>query len=299
MLESLINNFLHYVRFEKRMSDKTYIAYKNDLTGFEQFLKEWYGDIALADIGLNHLRSWIATLASDAKMKPTSLQRKSSALKSFFKYLLRKGLIQNNPAQLLRSPKAPKLLPQFLEQEQTAALLEKIPKGNAADLGTFTDFLIIEILYQTGMRRAELAGLKESDVEFPRRQLRVLGKRNKERLIPVSDALLEDIRTYVELKRKIFENPAENLLILKSGKALYDKYIYNTVKANLKDITTLNKKSPHVMRHTFATQLSNNGADLNAIKELLGHSSLASTQVYTHTNIEQLKAIYRKAHPKS
>lgn len=299
MLESLINDFLHYIRFEKRMSEKTYIAYKNDLASFEQFLKDWYGAIALKDIELNHLRSWIAALASDAKMKPASLQRKSSALKSFFKYLLRKGLVHNNPAQLLRTPKAPKLLPQFLEQEQTRTLLETIPKGHAGDLGTFTDFLIIEILYQTGIRRAELTGLKESDIEFSRRQIRVLGKRNKERLIPVSDALLEDIRAYIELKRKIFENPVENLLTLRSGKALYDKYIYNTVKESLKDITTLNKKSPHVIRHTFATQLSNNGADLNAIKELLGHSSLASTQIYTHTNIEKLKEVYRKAHPKS
>jgi integrase/recombinase XerC len=157
----------------------------------------------------------------------------------------------------------------------------------------------VELLYQTGMRRGELTGLKESDIEFSRKQIRVLGKRNKERMIPVAGELLIDLRQYMDEKRKIFNQPSPFLLCLMSGKPLYAQYVYRIVQKHLKTITTLTKKSPHVLRHTFATQLSNNGAELNAVKELLGHSSLAATQIYTHNNIDRLKEVYRKAHPKS
>lgn len=280
------------------MSEKTFLAYQNDLSQFYDYLKIHYPDISIDTIELNHLRSWIASLA-EKKLEARSLQRKGSSLKSFFKFLLKNNIINTNPAALLRTPQAPKRLPSFLEQEETLHLIEKMNKGNGEDIKSFTNYLIIEILYQTGIRRAELIGIKERDVEFSRKQLLVLGKRNKERLIPVNNFLLKDIEDYIALKRKLVANPSEKLLILESGKPLYDKYVYKVVHESLQGITTLNKKSPHVMRHTFATQLSNNGAELNAVKELLGHSSLASTQVYTHTNIEKLKAVYRKSHPKS
>ncbi len=281
------------------MSEKTCQAYARDLRDFAQYHSAHYPEIDTGMIRLQHLRSWMACLAGEQQLKPRSLQRKASALKSFFKFLIRADIVEGNPAKLLRTPKASKRLPVFLEKEQTEILLEQMPKDDPDDLEAFTRYLIMEILYQTGMRRAELGGLREADIESGRRQIRVLGKRNKERLIPVQRSLLQDIDDYISLKRKIFAKPTDNLLSLKSGKPLYAKYIYNTVRKELEKVTTLHQKSPHVMRHTFATQLSNNGADLNAIKELLGHSSLAATQIYTHTNIEKLREVYRKAHPKS
>lgn len=299
MTAGYIDEFMHYIRYEKRMSEKTWQAYHFDLDQFDNFIKNKFDGQAIENVELNHIRSWIADLSAKEKLQARTLQRKSSTLKSFYKFLLKKGIISANPAKLLRTPKAPKKLPSFLEQEQTAVLLEKMNKGDGDDITAFTNYLILEILYQTGIRRAELIGLKETDIEFSRGQIRVLGKRNKERLIPVNEYLLKDVEDYIACKRKIFANADKNLLILKSGKKLYDNYVYRVVNESLQKITTLNRKSPHVMRHTFATQISNNGADLNAVKELLGHSSLASTQVYTHTNIEKLKEVYRKAHPKS
>ena len=299
MIISHIQDFLHHIRFEKRMSEKTCIAYAGDLHDFERYHTDHYPEVSIQMIRLQHLRSWMADLAGEQQLQPGSLKRKASTLKSFFKFLLRTGITADNPAKLLRTPKASRKLPAFLETEQTEKLLREKPELIPENFEIFTRYLIMEILYQTGMRRAELAGLRETDIEFERRQICVLGKRNKERLIPMQHSLLQDIEAYISLKRKIFGKPGDNLLSLKSGKPLYPKYIYNTVRKELEKVSTLHQKSPHVLRHTFATQLSNNGADLSAIKDLLGHSSLAATQIYTHTHIEKLKETYRKAHPKS
>lgn len=296
LTEAAIPEFLRYIRFEKRMSDHTFIAYQNDLKQFSDYLKQEIGLEEITLIRHIHIRSWLAHL-KEAQMGERTLQRKISAVKSLFKYLLRLGQVTENPTRLVHTPKAPKRLPAFLEEKQTAQIAETLsyPEGFEGD----TERLIMELLYQTGMRRAELVGLKELDIEFSRKQIRVLGKRNKERMIPVGEDLLIDLRAYIDEKRKIF-NPAGNfLLCLMNGKPVYPQYVYRVVQKHLKDITTLRKKSPHVLRHTFATQLSNNGAELNAIKELLGHSSLAATQIYTHNNIDRLKEVYRKAHPKS
>lgn len=299
MIISHIQDFLHHIRFEKRMSEKTYIAYAGDLNDFEQYHSLHYPEVNIQKIRLSHLRSWMAHLAGEQQLKPGSLRRKASTLKTFFKFLMRSGITEDNPAKLLRTPKISRKLPVFLETEQTEKLLREKPELLPENFEAFTQYLIVEILYQTGIRRAELLGLRESDIAYDRQQICVLGKRNKERLIPVQLNLLEDIDAYISLKRKLFGKATDNLLSLKSGKPLYPKYIYNTVRKELEKVSTLNQKSPHVLRHTFATQLSNNGADLSAIKDLLGHSSLAATQIYTHTNIEKLKDTYRSAHPKS
>jgi integrase/recombinase XerC len=290
-----IPEFLRYIRFEKRMSEHTFTAYRNDLTQFQQFLEDQFALTEITPVKHIHIRSWLAGL-KEAKMSERTLQRKISAVKSLFKYLLRLGVVEQNPTRQVSVPKASKRLPAFLEEEQTDQMLEH---AYAEGFEGNTERLIIELLYQTGMRRAELVGLKESDIEFSREQIRVLGKRNKERLIPVAPELLIDLRQYMDEKRKIFNQPSAYLLCVLSGKPVYPQYVYRVVQKHLKNVTTLHKKSPHVLRHTFATQLSNKGAELNAIKELLGHSSLAATQIYTHNNIDRLKEVYRKAHPKS
>ncbi len=295
LIASAIPEFLRYIRFEKRMSEHTSIAYGRDLTQFQQFLLDSFELDHVVPVRHIHIRSWLAAL-KEAEMSERTLQRKISAVKSLFKYLLRLGVVSQNPTREVSVPKAPKRLPVFLEEQQTEQMSSTAyPDGFEGG----TERLIIELLYQTGMRRAELVGLKESDVEFSRQQIRVLGKRNKERLIPVGKELLIDLRQYMDEKRKVFNQPSSFLLCVQSGKPVYPQYVYRVVQKYLKDITTLNKKSPHVLRHTFATQLSNKGAELNAIKELLGHSSLAATQIYTHNNIDRLKEVYRKAHPKS
>lgn len=295
-LQQHIPEFLRYIRYEKRMSEHSYISYQTDLLQFQQYILEQFGLDASESVRHLHIRSWMAGMKESGRNERT-LQRKISTLKSFFKYLMRTGLLTSNPALQVRIPKASKRLPSYLNAEQTERIPHQIefPEGIEGD----TERLILEMLYQTGMRRAELVQLKEQDVEFSRNQLRVLGKRNKERMIPVADTLLLQIRAYIHEKRRLFSDTGDRLLVLASGKPLYPQYVYRVVQKHLKSITTLSKRSPHILRHTFATQLSNNGAELNAIKELLGHSSLAATQVYTHNNIERLKEVYRKAHPKS
>jgi integrase/recombinase XerC len=278
------------------MSDHTLIAYRNDLEQFRAFIAQQFDLEDTTLIKHIHIRSWLAEL-KEQQQRERTLQRKISAVKSFFRYLMRMGVVTQNPTRQVSVPKAPKRLPVFLEENQTKLIEEELQfsEGIEGD----TERLILELLYQTGIRRAELVQLRESDIEFSRKQIKVLGKRNKERLIPVSDELLIDLRHYMDSKRKIFNQAGKFLLSLKSGEQVYPQYVYRVVQKYLKRITTLSKKSPHVLRHTFATQLSNNGAELNAIKELLGHSSLAATQIYTHNNIDRLKEVYRKAHPKS
>lgn len=278
------------------MSEHTFSAYSADLREFHEYLSSTYSLEHIVAIELFHIRSWIAYMA-EKKAGARTLQRKSSTLKSFFHYLLKNNIIKHNPAKMVRTPKPPKRLPVFLEEKDTQTIFD-IPALGNTEIEIATERLIIELLYQTGIRRAELCNLKETDIEFSHKQIRVLGKRDKERLIPVNDLLLSDINAYTDLKRKNFNQPTLLLLCLKSGKAVYPNYVYRVVKNYLQQLN-LSKKSPHVLRHTFATQLSNNGADLSAIKDLLGHSSLAATQIYTHNNIEKLKEQYRKAHPKS
>lgn len=297
MILEQISSFEHYLRYEKRSSTHTLKAYSNDLFQIATYLKATYEIENMDKVELLHLRSYMVHLV-ELKYQERAIQRKVSSVSAFCKFLIKRGLLIRNPVLNLRVPKAPKRLPTFLEQNQSQKLFETIsyPEGFEG----LTHQLIMELLYQTGMRRAELINLLEADADTSRKELVVMGKRSKERAIPIGDAINELIKEYIREKKLKIETNHKNLLTLNSGKPLYDNYVYRIVKRYLgEDITTLKKRSPHVLRHTFATQLSSNGADISAIKDLLGHNSLAATQIYTHSNIEHLKQVYQKAHPKA
>lgn len=294
-LEQRKNDFLQYLRFEKRYSAHTIAAYELDLRQFQQYLQEEYESLQVSDLSHFHIRSWLAAL-KDQKDKERTINRKISTLNSFFKFLLRTAVVEKNPVSQLHALRLPERLPTYLKEEETHILLELLDFQEG--FKGFTDRMICELLYQTGMRRGELAGLKEDDIEWSLKQIRILGKGNKERLVPVSNELLDRMKHYLEDKSNIQNADKDHLLVLESGQPLYVEYIYKTVKKYLSMATTLKKKSPHVLRHTFATHLLNNGANIQAIKDLLGHSSLASTQVYTHNNIERLKEIHQLNHPR-
>ncbi len=291
-----IRSFIEYLQFEKRYSQHTIISYQTDLEQFFAFLISQYDGPPVSSITPGFVRSWLAEMRND-NITPKSLNRKISSLKSLFKYLMKMGEVKQSPLATVVSPKVGKRLPSFVAQNDMQTLQQYVEfadtwKGH-------TDKLLLELFYATGMRLSELINLKESQIDYSNCQVKVLGKGNKERIIPVSKDLIAELTKYLENKKKLPDGSScQNFLVSEKGKPLYAKYVYNVVKNNLSMVTTLQKKSPHVLRHTFATHLTNNGADLNAVKELLGHSSLAATQVYTHNTIDKLKEIYRKAHPK-
>jgi len=294
---SPIQTFLDYVKFEKRYSQHTITAYKNDLEQFFDYLNGQYGVTALNEIAPAFIKSWLASLKED-KMSSKSLNRKISSLKSFFKFQLKSGGITVTPMWSVTSPKISKRLPQFVKETEMKDLFQYLSFPD--DWQGKTDRLAISLFYQTGMRLSELVNLKESHIDKDRNSIKVIGKGNKERIIPLNPNLTLEIADYMNSKRTSFEK-FDNLYLLvnKEGKKLYTKYVYLHVKKYMAEVTTLAKKSPHILRHSFATHMMNHGADLNAVKELLGHSSLAATQVYTHNTIEKLKDIHKKAHPKA
>ena len=289
--------FLDYCRFQKRYSNHTVIAYQNDLTAFFTFLVQEFDETNINSIKTTFIRTWLASLKEDDITSKT-INRKISSLRSFFKYLLKQEVVKVNPVTSIISPKMPKRLPQFVEEKDTHNLLE----NSIFDEGLKgqTEKIILQILYNTGIRKAELINLKEHQIDMGNSGIKVLGKGNKERIIPVSKQLIIDIKNYITEKRRLLGPSEDNfLLVTLKGKPLDPKLVYNIAKKYLSQVTTIEKKSPHILRHSFATHLMNNGADLNAVKELLGHSSLAATQVYTHNTIEKLKDVYKKAHPKA
>jgi len=292
-----IQSFLGYLKFEKRYSIHTFTSYETDLTDFFDYLNVHFGDVLLADINHNFIRSWLADLKNRG-LTSRSINRKISSLKSFFKYHLRRGVIESTPMSYIISLKIGKRLPVFVKEEETRKLVLTLNQFTE-NWKTLNAKMLITIFYSTGMRLSELISLNEKQIDFGKSQIKILGKGNKERIIPVSKEVMEIIRDYQQLKKKEFEQPDNVLLVTEKGNKLYPKYAYLLVNQFLGKASTLDKKSPHVLRHTFATHLMNNGADLNAVKELLGHSSLASTQVYTHNTIEKLKDVYKKAHPKA
>ena len=295
MGDELLTGFIHYLKFEKRYSTHTIGAYEQDLEQFSKYVNKEFHLQDTTTATHFHVRSWLAGM-KEAKFSARTINRKISSLNSFYKHLLRHGNIEKNPVSQVHAQRLPARLPVFLKESETEVLLEELQFDEG--FSGFTDRLVCELLYATGMRRNELLQLREKDIEWGLRQLRVLGKGNKERLIPVSQSLLDTLRDYLSAKKELGFTVTDHLLVLESGKPLYAGYIYRTVNRYLTAITTLKKRSPHVLRHTFATHLLNNGANIQAIKDLLGHSSLAATQIYTHNNIEKLKEIHKQSHPR-
>lgn len=302
MIEQELTDFLQYLKFEKRYSLHTQIAYQKDLALFSTTILDQYGIDDVKAISHYHIRTWLADM-KDSGQTAKSINRRISTLNSFFKYLLRQQILEKNPVRMLHSLKLPQRLPSYVKEAEAERLLEEVQFDEG--FKGFTDRMICELLYQTGMRRSELVQLKEQDVEWSLGQIRILGKGNKERLVPLSPMLLDTLKEYISEKKQIENCDSGHLLVLETGKHLYAGYVYRVVKQYLgsedgtgRAITTLAKKSPHVLRHSFATHLLNNGANIQAIKDLLGHSSLASTQVYTHNNISKLKEIHKMNHPR-
>lgn len=290
------HQFFTYLEHEKRYSIHTIEAYKRDLGQFKEYLALQYEISSEKKVTQPIIRSWILSLM-EAGVTSKSVNRKISTLRSYFKYLLKQGAITANPAADITSPKIGKQLPQFLKEEEMENLLEQMEFS--LDFEGTRDKLILELFYQTGIRTSELIGLMESDINRQLHQLKVLGKRNKERIIPISNILMELISDYLVKKRQYFDSEIPYLIVLDSGKKPYRKFVYNKVKYYLTQVSSLKKRSPHVLRHTFATHMLKNGADLNAIKEILGHASLAATQVYAHNTLEQLKEVHKMAHPRN
>jgi integrase/recombinase XerC len=293
-----IQSFIDYLKFEKRYSAHTIRSYQDDLVQFFDFLDTQFGKLTLKEISSSFIRSWLASLKDD-EITARTINRKISTLKSFFKFQLKQGKIENTPMGNIISPKISKRLPVFIKEKDLVDLTNAL-NTNTEDWDGLNTKMLITIFYSTGMRLSELINLKERQVDFSRKQFKILGKGNKERIIPAGVDLLAIIKDYINEKRKTFEKADDVLLVSSKGKKIYPKYAYNLVRSILQEeVKTLDKKSPHVLRHTFATHLMNNGANLDAVKELLGHASLASTQVYTHNTIEKLKNVYKKAHPKA
>ena len=290
-----LNAFLAYLQFEKRYSIHTITAYSSDLIQFFDFVETQYESIPVTQLTGTIVRTWLASMKED-EMTGKTLNRKISSLKSFFKYQIQQGQLTKSPMETVISPKISKRLPVFVAENDMEQLLLNLSFGEGWK--GFTEKMVIQLFYATGMRLSELIQCKESQLDIGKRVIKVLGKGNKERILPISPILALELKKYIAEKPAVADgNPY--LFVNEKGKVLQPRAVYTFVKFHLSQVTTLQKKSPHVLRHSFATHLMNNGADLNAVKELLGHSSLAATQVYTHNTIEKLKEVFAKAHPKA
>ena len=286
------NKFITYLSSEKRFSEHTIKSYATDLKQFTSFLSSEFQIIdEIHEISFQIIRTWIASLLEKG-INPRSVNRKISTLKTYFKFLIRDGELIENPMLKVVAPKSKKRLPVFIEEDQIASLLNEVQFEDGF-IGQ-RNKLIIELFYVTGIRLSELINIKISDVDFNNQSIKVLGKRNKERIIPISSKVVDDLNVFIE-------NNQQNKYLFTNleGNKLYNKLVYRIVNKYIGKISSVNKKSPHILRHTFATHMLNNGADINAIKELLGHANLSATQVYTHNTIEKLKTVYKQAHPRA
>lgn len=296
-LETHISEFLQYLKFQKRYSQHTIISYETDLNNFSEFLSREYDAPSLEEIRPAFIRTWLAGL-KDKDNSSRTINRKISSLKSFFKYQIKKGQLAASPMSVISNPKTPKRLPQFVDKKDIELLFNHVEFPD--DWKGKTERLLLQVFYNAGIRLAELIQLQNHHFDKHNSHIKVLGKGNKERVIPVSNELGKAIGEYISEKKVVFPEISNDfLLVNRKGNKLAPRYVYDVVKNYLSLVTTIDKKSPHILRHSFATHLTNNGADLNAVKELLGHSSLAATQVYTHNTIEKLKEAYKKAHPKA
>jgi len=290
----MVKEFLQYLQYEKNYSSHTVLSYKNDLYQFVSFINQ--PKINFANISSNLIREGIIQLMDEGNSART-INRKLSALKSFYRYLNQKQQISKNPLKNIISPKTKKPLPLFFKEKEVEIAISNILIKETFE--TVRDALIIEMFYETGIRASELLNIKDTDIDIDKKMLKVLGKRKKERIIPFGNSLKEKILTYQKIRNETVTIHTPYLYIRKNGEALYPKLVYNVVNKYLSQTSSLSKKSPHVLRHTFASTLLNNGADINAVKELLGHSNLSATEIYTHTSFKQLKDIYKHAHPRA
>ncbi|KPK86327.1 MAG: integrase [Bacteroides sp. SM23_62_1] len=290
-------SFLDWLRFEKRYSSHTVRSYENDLNQFMTFLSSLKQQTDGTTAGYKDIRTWIVNLLEN-NISPRSVKRKITSLNSYYKYLMRQQVITSNPMDKVFPPKSGKRLPGFVEEEKMDRLLDNVDFGE--DFKGVRNRLLIDVLYITGMRLSELINLRHHSIQLADQSIKVLGKRNKERIIPFNPAYVQIFRDYLALKEKTFPHPGHDyFFITDKGQPLYEKFVYRVVNKYLHFVTTMEKRSPHILRHTFATHMLNRGADLNAIKEILGHSNLSATQVYTHTSFEKLKTIYKQAHPRA
>lgn len=293
---TIIEKYINYLRYERNYSSHTEISYYTDISQFEEYVRNNYPDLDLIQVDADIVRSWIILLM-DGGIAPQSINRKLSALKSFYRFLQKSGLITITPLKRVSGPKNKKSIPSFVNYSDIEPLLNE-DRGND-DFESLRDRTILELFYITGIRRAELINLKDEDIDFYSGSIKVTGKRNKQRIIPISKSTIALIDSYISGRNKSIENLSGNFFVKNNGEPIYPMLIHRIISSQLKWIPTLAKASPHVLRHSFATGMLNNGADINAVKELLGHSSLASTEIYTHTSFEELKKIYNKAHPRA
>lgn len=292
----LKESFLSFLRFERNYSEKTVRSYGIDLEKFEEYLKGVDEELDFTGVDADLVRGWVLRLMEQG-YATTSVNRKLSSLRSYYQYLLRKRVIEKDPMATVKGPKNKKPLPVFVRDEEMSRLLDE--QEWKTGLEGLRNRLIVEMFYVTGMRLSELINLKDGDVDFSAQVMKVTGKRNKQRLIPFGEELKKDMNAYLDLRDKEISGSPEAFFVRKDGKSLYPRMVYLLVRQSLSKVVTLKKKSPHVLRHTFATSMLNNGAELSAVKELLGHESLTTTEVYTHTTFEELKKVYKQAHPRA
>jgi len=288
--------FLNHLKYERRYSQNTITAYENDLDQFVLFGKKLVEDFCVEEVDYHLIRQWIVSLM-DNGISAKSVNRKISTLKTFFKFLMREGVIEKNPTDKVAIPKMGKKLPVFVQEKEMNRLLDG--RFFTEDFEGFRDKAVVSLFYGTGIRLSELVGIRFPDLNLIEKMVKVNGKRDKQRLVPFPLEISGVLNDYIKLRNELFP-AAENFLFLTgTGEPVYNKLIYRIVKKQLSLVTTVEKKSPHILRHSYATHLLNRGADLNAIKELLGHANLAATQIYTHTTFEQLKKVYKQAHPRA
>lgn len=292
----MIEQFLQYIQYEKNYSSCTVLSYRKDLTAFAQFVADHFPATDVVRADTDCVRLWLMS-QREAGLSAATINRRLSALRTFYKFLLRHNIVTSDPTLRIVAAKTPKKIPTFFREKEMDKLLSV--SENLSNFEACRDETIIETFYQTGIRLAELIGIKDTDIDFDRNTIRVFGKRRKERIIPFGNGLKQKITQYIVARDKEVERTTPYLYVLRSGRQMYSQAVYRIVKAAMSQVSTQGKRSPHVLRHTFATAMLNNGADINAVKELLGHASLAATQIYTHTTFEQLQKIYGQAHPRA
>ena len=292
-----VKPFLRYLLYELNRSEKTIIAYGTDLRDFEGYLKKNDVEADFTKVDSSKIRSWVISLMDEDGCSPASVNRKLSSLRSFYRFLLRKGLMEVDPMLKIVGPKKKKPLPSFVREEDMDRLLDEMPFDDGFE--GRRDRMILEVFYATGMRLSELIGLNDVDVDISARLIKVKGKRDKQRLIPFGDELMQDLLLYIKVRDETCLEGVEAFFVRKNGKRMYPMQVYRLVRRNLSKVVALKKKSPHVLRHTFATAMLNGNAELRAVKELLGHENLATTEIYTHTTFEELKKVYEQAHPRA